>query len=272
MTLAKRIVPCLDVKEGRVVKGVNFEGLRDAGDPVELSSRYRDEGADEVVFLDITASLEKRKTIRSLVRGVAASLDIPFTVGGGIRSMSDARLVLASGADKVAVNTAALLDQDLITRLADVFGSQCVVVAIDAKRRPKAGAGGNREEEEKEGGGHEARYEVFSHSATKRMAKIDAVAWAERAAELGAGELLVTSIDRDGTKLGYDVELLRAITSKVSVPVVASGGCGALEHFYQALGEAGCDAALAASLFHYRELTVRQVKDYLKAKGLVVRP
>jgi imidazole glycerol-phosphate synthase subunit HisF len=268
MTLAKRIVPCLDVKEGRVVKGVKFEGLRDAGDPVELSSRYRDEGADEVVFLDITASLEKRKTIRSLVRGVAASLDIPFTVGGGIRSMADARLVLASGADKVAVNTAALQDPGLITRLADVFGSQCVVVAIDAKRKTKAGG----EATGMEDAPSPAEYEVFSHSATQKMAKTDAVAWAEKAAGLGAGELLVTSIDRDGTKLGYDLELLRAITSKVNVPVIASGGCGALEHFFQALGEAGCDAALAASLFHYRELTVRQVKDYLEAKGVVVRP
>jgi len=256
MTLAKRIVPCLDVKDGRVVKGVKFEGLRDAGDPVELSTRYRDEGADEVVFLDITASLEKRKTIRSLVRSVAASLDIPFTVGGGIRSMADARLILASGADKVAVNTAALRDPSLITRLADVFGSQCVVVAIDAKRA-KGESG--------------MEYEVFSHSAT-RTAKVDAVAWAKKAAELGAGELLVTSIDRDGTKIGYDTQLLSAITRTVGVPVVASGGAGKLEHFYEALSEAGCDAALAASLFHYRELTVRQVKDYLAARGVVVRP
>jgi len=252
VTLAKRIVPCLDVKAGRVVKGVNFEGLRDAGDPVELSTRYRDEGADEVVFLDITASLEKRPTLRALVRSVAASLDIPFTVGGGIRSMADARLALASGADKVAVNTAALRRPGLITKLADVFGSQCVVVAIDAKKT----AGG---------------YKVFSHSAT-RVADIDAVAWARKAAELGAGELLVTSIDRDGTKAGYDLELLGAITQSVKVPVIASGGAGTLEHFYKALTDGGCDAALAASLFHYRELTVGQVKDYLEAKGVVIRP
>lgn len=252
MTLAKRIIPCLDVKEGRVVKGVRFEGLRDAGDPVELSSRYRDEGADEVVFLDITASLEKRATMRSLVRSVAASLDIPFTVGGGIRSMADARLALASGADKVAVNTAALRSPGLVTKLADVFGSQCVVVAVDAKRV---------------GGG----YQVFSHSAT-RSAGIDAVEWAARAAELGAGELLVTSIDRDGTRIGYDVELLRSITDKVSIPVIASGGAGTLKHFLEAVVEGGCDAALAASLFHYRELSVKQVKDYLEANGVVVRP
>jgi len=252
MTLAKRIVPCLDVKTGRVVKGVKFDGLRDAGDPVELSSRYRDEGADEVVFLDITASLEKRATIRSLVRSVAANLDIPFTVGGGIRSMADARLALSSGADKVAVNTAALRSPGLVTELADVFGSQCVVVAIDAK---KANGG----------------YRVFSHSAT-RSAEVDAVAWAQKAAELGAGELLVTSIDRDGTKMGYDIELLRSITKKVRIPVIASGGAGILKHFLEALVDGGCDAALAASLFHYRELTVKQVKDYLAANGVVVRP
>jgi cyclase len=230
VTLAKRIVPCLDVKAGRVVKGVKFEGLRDAGDPVELSSRYRDEGADEV----------------------AVSLDIPFTVGGGIRSMADARLALASGADKVAVNTAALRQPGLITKLADVFGSQCVVVAIDAKRTQDG-------------------YRVFSHSAT-RSADVDAVAWAQKASELGAGELLVTSIDRDGTRIGYDIELLRAITQRVKVPVIASGGAGTLRHFLEALVEGGCDAALAASLFHYRELTVKQVKDYLAANGVVVRP
>ncbi len=252
MTLAKRIVPCLDVKSGRVVKGVNFEGLMDAGDPVELASRYRDEGADEVVFLDITASLEKRATIRSLVRNVAASLDIPFTVGGGIRSMSDARLALASGADKVAVNTAALKRPGLITKLADVFGSQCVMVAIDAKRVRDG-------------------YQVFSHSAT-RAAGIDAVAWAQKVAELGAGELLITSIDRDGTKIGYDIGLLRSITQKVRIPVIASGGAGTLKHFLEAFVDGGCDAALAASLFHYRELTVKQVKDYLAANGVVVRP
>ena len=252
MTLAKRIVPCLDVKEGRVVKGVKFEGLRDAGDPVELSTRYRDEGADEVVFLDITASLEKRATIRSLVRSVAASLDIPFTVGGGIRTMSDARLALCSGADKIAVNTAAIERPTLISRLARVFGSQCVVLAIDARRRGDV-------------------YQVFSHSAT-RSTGLDAVEWAKRGAALGAGELLVTSIDRDGTKKGYDVELLRAVSSSVNVPVVASGGAGMLEHFLEAFRDGGCDAALAASLFHYGELTVGGVKDYLRANGVVVRP
>jgi cyclase len=252
MPLAKRVVPCLDVKGGRVVKGVKFEGLRDAGDPVELSERYRDEGADEIVFLDITASLEKRATLRALVRRVAENLDIPFTVGGGIRSMSDARLVLCSGADKVAVNTAAIEDPRLISRLAGVFGSQCVVVAIDAKLVGET-------------------YEVFSHSATKRTG-MEVARWAREAEELGAGELLVTSIDRDGTKSGYDTRLLKSVTEIVNVPVVASGGCGTLEHFLQALRDARCDAALAASLFHYREVTVKEVKDYLGANGVVVRP
>ncbi|MGA2664071.1 MAG: imidazole glycerol phosphate synthase subunit HisF [Nitrososphaerales archaeon] len=253
MALAKRIVPCLDVKDGRVVKGVRFEGLRDAGDPVELAERYRDEGADEIVFLDITASLEKRATLRSLVRRVAANLDIPFTVGGGIRTMSDARLALCSGADKVAVNTAALQRPELIRRLTEVFGSQCVVLAIDARKR--------------RGGG----YEVFSHSAT-RPTGLEAAEWARRGEALGAGELLVTSIDRDGTRRGYDVGLLRAVTSSVNVPVVASGGAGKLAHFLEAFREGGCDAALAASLFHYREMTVGEVKDYLGAHGVLVRP
>ena len=253
MALAKRIVPCLDVKDGRVVKGVRFEGLRDAGDPVELAERYRDEGADEIVFLDITASLEKRSTLRSLVRRVAADLDIPFTVGGGIRTMSDARLALCSGADKVAVNTAAIQRPALIRRLAEVFGSQCVVLAIDVRKTP------------------DGLYEVFSHSAT-RPTRLMATDWAKKAEELGAGELLVTSIDRDGTKKGYDVELLRKVTSSVNIPVVASGGAGRLEHFLAAFRDAGCDAALAASLFHYRELTVGEVKDYLGENGVVVRP
>lgn len=252
MPLAKRVVPCLDVKNGRVVKGVKFEGLRDAGDPVELACRYRDEGADELVFLDITASLEKRATLRSLVRKVAANLDIPFTVGGGIATMSDARLALCSGADKVAVNTAAIRRPGLIAKLAEVFGSQCVVLAIDAKRSADG-------------------YEVYSHSAT-RPTGLDALEWASEAERLGAGELLVTSIDRDGTKKGYDLELLRGITSRVNLPVVASGGAGTLGHFLEAFRDAGCDAALAASLFHYGELTVGQVKDYLGANGVVVRP
>ena len=252
MPLAKRVVPCLDVKRGRVVKGVKFEDLRDAGDPVELAERYRDEGADEIVFLDITASLEKRATLRALVRRVAENLDIPFTVGGGIRTMNDARLVLCSGADKVAVNTAAIEDPRLINRLATVFGSQCVVVAIDAKMMGQT-------------------YEVFSHSATRQTGQ-DVVNWAREAEDLGAGELLVTSIDRDGTKAGYDTKLLKSVTSAVNIPVIASGGCGTLEHFLQAVRDADCDAVLAASLFHFREVTVKEVKDYLRENGVIVRP
>ncbi len=255
MPLAKRIIPCLDIKNGRVVKGVNFDGLKDAGDPVELSIRYRDEGADEIVFLDITASVEKRATLRSLVRRVAENLDIPFTVGGGVRSMSDARLVLRSGADKVSVNTAAIERPRLIGDLAEVFGSQCVVVAIDAKKVTKNG----REQ-----------YEVFSHSGS-RATGLRADEWAEKVEKLGAGELMVTSIDRDGTKMGYDLELLERITSGVNVPVIASGGAGRLEHFLEAF-KVDCDAALAASLFHYGELSIGRVKDYLASKGVVVRP
>lgn len=253
MPLAKRVVPCLDVKGGRVVKGVHFKGLRDAGDPVELSARYRDEGADEVVFLDVTASIEKRATLTRLVMRVAETLDIPFTVGGGIRTMTDARDVLCSGADKVAVNTAAIMKPKLIRKLADVFGSQCVVLAIDAKM---SGAG---------------KYEVFSHSAT-RSTGLDPVGWARKAEKLGAGELLITSIDRDGTKLGYDLALLKQITSTVRLPVIASGGAGTLEHFLEAFQSADCDAALAASLFHYGELSVGEVKDYLRKRGVIVRP
>lgn len=256
LPLAKRIIPCLDVKAGRVVKGVHFKGLRDAGDPVELSVRYRDEGADEIVFLDITASLQRRRTLRALVRKVAANLDIPFTVGGGIRCMSDARLVLCNGADKVSINTAAIQRPQLIKKLSDVFGSQCVVVAIDAKR--VSGTDGQR-------------FMVFSHSATKST-KLEAAEWSKRAEKLGAGELLVTSIDRDGTKLGYDHELLRHITSKVSIPVIASGGCGSLMDFGSVFSETGCDAALVASLFHYGELSIKEVKDYLTENGVLVRP
>lgn len=254
MPLAKRVVPCLDVKGGRVVKGVRFKGLRDAGDAVELARRYRDDGADEIVFLDITATVSRRKTLARMVRRVAAALDIPFTVGGGIRNANDVQTVLRNGADKVSVNSAALAEPELVSRLAEIYGSQCVVVAIDAKRRE--GVGG---------------YEVYSHSG-RRPAGWEAKAWAERAAALGAGELLVTSIDNDGTKRGYDLELLREITNSVKIPVIASGGCGSLEHFFDAFEIAGCDAALAASVFHYREMKVGEVKDYLSSRGVTVRP
>lgn len=256
MTLAKRIIPCLDTKRGRVVKGIHFEGLRDAGDPVGLAMRYRDEGADEITFLDITASLQGRRTLVSLVKKVAANLDIPFTVGGGIRTMNDARSVLCSGADKVSINTAAIQRPKLITQLADVFGSQCVVVAIDAKRVRRNDA---------------EQFAVFSHSATKQT-PLEAGRWAKQSERLGAGELLVTSIDRDGTRLGYDLELLAHVTAQVNVPVIASGGCGSLPHFLAAFEEANCNAALAASLFHYGELSIGQVKDYLNSNGVVVRP
>jgi len=256
LPLAKRIIPCLDVKAGRVVKGVHFKGLRDAGDPVELSVRYRGEGADEIVFLDITASLQRRRTLRALARKVAANLDIPFTVGGGIRSMSDAKLVLCNGADKVSINTAAIQRPQLIRKLANVFGSQCVVVAIDAKRvsdrKPR-------------------RFSVFSHSATKST-KLEAAEWSRRAEKLGAGELLVTSIDRDGTKLGFDLELLQHIADQVNIPVIASGGAGSLKDFCSVFSKTRCDAALAASLFHYGELSIKEVKNCLTDNGILVRP
>jgi cyclase len=252
---AKRIIPCLDVKAGRVVKGVHFKGLRDAGDPVELSVRYRDEGADEIVFLDITASLQQRRTLTTMVKRVAANLDIPFTVGGGIRSMDDARLALCNGADKVSINTAAIRCPRLITELAEVFGSQCVVVAIDAKLA--SGRNGQK-------------FKVFSHSATKPT-ELEASEWSKRAAKMGAGELLVTSIDRDGTGLGYDLELLQHITNQVTIPVIASGGCGSLMDFASVFSNTDCDAALVASLFHYGELSIKEVKDYLEDKGVLVR-
>jgi cyclase len=245
-------VPCLDVKGGRVVKGVNFVGLRDAGDPVELASRYRDEGADEVVFLDITASLSKRKTLAGMVRKVAKALDIPFTVGGGIANAGDVQTVLRNGADKVSVNSAALARPSLIQEISEVYGSQCVVVAIDAKKSADS-------------------FDAFSHSGTRKTGR-DAIEWAQEAEEMGAGELLVTSMDRDGTKLGYDLELLRRITAKVQIPVIASGGCGSLKDFLDAFEVGRCDAALAASLFHYGELSVSEVKEYLSSNGVVVRP
>jgi cyclase len=256
MPLAKRIIPCLDVKNGRVVKGVHFKGLKDAGDPAELANHYSEDGADEIVFLDITASLRGRKTLASLVRKVARNLDIPFTVGGGIRTMKDARAVLCNGADKVSVNTAAIQRPQLITQLADVFGSQCVVVAVDAKRLTRQGR---------------QRFAVYSHSATKPT-PLEADRWAKHSEQRGAGELLVTSIDRDGTKQGYDLELLASVTGQVNIPVIASGGCGSLPHFLAAVTEAGCDAVLAASLFHYGELSIRKVKDYLIGKQVLIRP
>ena len=248
----KRIIPCLDVNNGRVVKGVNFVDLKDAGDPVEIARAYDAAGADELVFLDITASCEERDTVVDMVRQVAANVFIPFTVGGGIRTVEDFRKLLREGADKISVNSAAIDRPELITEAAEKFGSQCVVVAIDAKRRQDGG------------------WNIYKHGG-RLDTGIDAIEWAKKIEKLGAGEILLTSMDCDGTKAGYDIELTRAIADAVSVPVIASGGAGTLEHFYDALTEGGADAALAASLFHYKELEIRQVKDYLAGKGISVR-
>jgi cyclase len=265
--LAKRIVPCLDVDHGKVVKGVNFVNLKKAGDPVELAKRYSDEGADELVFLDITASSEKRDILRGVVEGVAKAISIPFTVGGGIRNVSDARLVLCSGADKVSVNTAAVENPQVITKLADVFGQQCVVVAIDAKRRKEQRAD-KITVKTREG---PVWFEVYTYGGRKPTG-IDAIAWAVRAAELGAGEFLVTSMDKDGTEDGYDIELTRTISEKVNVPVIASGGAGLPEHFVEVFTDGKADAALAASVFHYNKYPVPVIKEFLRRQGVIVRP
>ena len=249
----KRIIPCLDVNNGRVVKGVNFVNLRDAGDPVEIAAAYDQAGADELVFLDITASSDARGTVVEMVRKVAEKVFIPFTVGGGIRTVEDFRAILREGADKVSVNSAAISNPQLISDAADKFGRQCVVVAIDARRRAD-GSGWN----------------IFKNGG-RIDTGLDAVEWARKVDALGAGEILLTSMDCDGTKAGYDLELTRIIAEAVSVPVIASGGAGRLEHFYDALTEGGADSALAASLFHYKELEIMQVKDYLAQRGVPVR-
>jgi len=267
MALAKRIVPCLDVDQGKVVKGINFVNLKKAGDPIELAKRYSDEGADELVFLDITASSEKRDILRGVVEGVAEAINIPFTVGGGIRNVSDARLVLCSGADKVSVNTAAVENPQVITKLADVFGQQCVVVAIDAKRRKEQRAD-KIMVETREG---PVWFEVYTYGGRKPTG-IDAIEWAVRAAELGAGEFLVTSMDKDGTEDGYDIELTRTISDKVNVPVIASGGAGKPEHFLEVFTDGKADAALAASVFHYNKYPVPVIKEFLCRQGVIVRP
>ena len=251
--LTKRIIPCLDVKDGRVVKGVNFVDLKDAGDPVEIAKAYDKAGADELTFLDITASSDNRATVVDMVRRVAEQVFIPFTVGGGIRTVEDFRTLLRAGADKISVNSAALMNPELITQAAEKFGSQCVVIAIDAKKRAD-GSGWN----------------VYRNGGRVDMG-IDALEWAVKACELGAGEILLTSMDADGTKAGYDIPLTRAIADLVQVPVIASGGAGTLGHFYDALTEGGADAALAASLFHYKELEIREVKEYLAGRGVPVR-
>ena len=251
--LTKRIIPCLDVNNGRVVKGVSFVNLIDAGDPVAVGEAYSKAGADELVFLDITASNERRETVADMVRAVARKVFIPFTVGGGIRTVDDFRAILREGADKVSVNSAAIDRPELIAEAADKFGSQCVVLAIDAKRRAD-GSGWN----------------IYKHGGRIDMG-MDAVEWAVKGTGLGAGEILLTSMDCDGTKAGYDIELTRAVSEAVSVPVIASGGAGTKEHFYEALTEGKADAALAASLFHFKELEIDDVKKYLKEKGVPVR-
>jgi cyclase len=257
----------LDVDQGKVVKGVNFVNLKKAGDPVELAKRYSDEGADELVFLDITASSEKRDILRGVVEGVAKAISIPFTVGGGIRNVSDARLVLCSGADKVSVNTAAVENPQVLTKLADVFGQQCVVVAIDAKRKREQRAD-KITVKTKEG---PVWFEVYTYGGRKPTG-IDAVDWAVRAAGLGAGEFLVTSMDKDGTENGYDIELTRTISEKVNVPVIASGGAGLPEHFLEVFTDGKADAALAASVFHYNKFPVPVIKEFLRKRGVIVRP
>lgn len=251
--LTKRIIPCLDVNGGRVVKGINFVNLMDAGDPVEVGRAYGQAGADELVFLDITASSDQRETVVDMVRKVAEQVFIPFTVGGGIRTVEDFRLLLREGADKISINSAAISNPSLIHDAAMKFGSQCVVVAIDAKAR-EDGSGWN----------------IYKNGGRIDMG-IDAVEWAVRAGELGAGEILLTSMDRDGTKNGYDIELTRTVSESVSIPVIASGGAGRLEHFYDSFAEGKADAALAASLFHFKELEIREVKKYLRDQGISVR-
>ena len=264
--LAKRIIPCLDVKNGRVVKGVNFVQLRDAGDPVEQAKIYDEAGADELVFLDITATHEARQTVMAMARAVADQVFIPFTVGGGIRTVDDMRAILRSGADKISINSAAVANPDLISQGAAEFGSQAIVVAIDARRLPS-----------------DLQFTIHNSQSTiekwqvyvsggRKPTGLDAVAWAIEAEQRGAGEILLTSMDGDGTQAGYDIPLTHAISSAVNIPVIASGGAGELAHFAQALTEGGADAALAASLFHYKQLTIAEVKQYLARQGIAVRP
>lgn len=251
MALAKRIIPCLDVTDGRVVKGINFLELRDAGDPVEIAKRYDDQGADELTFLDITASSDNRGLILNIIEEVASQVFIPLTVGGGVREVDDVRRLLNAGADKVSINTSAVLNPQLVADAAGRFGSQCIVVAIDAKQV-------------------DDHWEVFTHGGRKATG-IDAVEWARKMVELGAGELLVTSMDRDGTKIGFNLPLNRAISDAVDVPIIASGGVGNLMHLVEGVQEGGADAVLAASIFHYGEFTVRQAKEYMRDHGIEVR-
>jgi imidazole glycerol-phosphate synthase subunit HisF len=252
--LARRIIPCLDVDAGRVKKGVRFKELRDAGDPVEVAAAYDQQGADEICFLDITASSDNRATMLEVVRITAEQVFLPLTVGGGVRSVEDVRKLLLAGADKAGINTAAVSDPELVRRASDAFGSQAIVVAVDARRRPD----------------RPGNWEVYTHGGRKPT-DIDAVAWCARMAELGAGEILLTSMDRDGTRDGFDLELTRAVADRVPIPVIASGGVGNLEHLYQGVAQGGADAVLAASIFHFGEYTVGQARDYLRERGVPVR-
>ncbi len=256
MGLAKRIIPCLDVDNGRVVKGVNFVDIRDAGDPVEIAARYNREGADEITFLDITASSDNRETILHVVEDVASQVFIPLTVGGGVRKVEDVRNMLNAGADKVAINTAAVFNPELVKEASDYFGSQCIVVAIDAKQVSKEG--------------EPLKWNIFTHGGRKD-AGIDAVEWAKKMADYGAGELLVTSMDRDGTKVGFNLPLTKAITDAVNIPVIASGGVGNLQHLADGVLEGGADAVLAASIFHFGEYTVGQAKQHMADQGIEMR-
>jgi len=249
--LSKRIIPCLDIKDGRTVKGVNFVDLRDAGDPVELGARYADEGADELVFLDITATVEKRKTLVALVKNIAREVNIPFTVGGGISKVADVAALLNAGADKISINSAAVKDPELISRLSQKFGSQCVVVAIDAKNKGES-------------------WEVYIHGGRKPTGK-DAISWARESEERGAGEILLTSMDCDGTKDGFDIELTKKIGNSVKLPVIASGGAGKEQHFAEVFKKAKADAGLAASIFHFQEIGIKDLKKYLDKEGIEVR-
>jgi cyclase len=249
--LAKRIIPCLDIKDGRVVKGIHFVNLRDAGDPVECGLRYSEEGADELVFLDITASSDRRNIVAEMVRRVADSINIPFTVGGGLRNVEDIQEILRCGADKVSLNTSAVDDPALVRKGAERFGSQCIVVAIDAKREDGA-------------------TKVYTHGGRVRTDR-DAIEWAKTVADLGAGEILLTSMDKDGTKNGYDLDLTRRVADSVRIPVIASGGAGSLEHLRQGFTDGGASAVLAASIFHFREVTIAQAKGFLRERGVVVR-
>jgi cyclase len=278
MSLAKRVIPCLDVTHGRVVKGVNFVGLRDAGDPVEIARRYDEQGADELTFLDITASSDERDMILHIVEAVAAQVFIPLTVGGGVRRVEDVRRLLNAGADKVSINTSAVQNPQLVADASGRYGAQCIVVAIDAKRvdprtdakRVDPGAEAKPADADAEQAGIEPRWEVYTHGGRKPTG-LDAVAWARRMQALGAGEILLTSMDRDGTRSGFDLALTRAVADAVDVPVIASGGVGNLEHLAAGILEGRADAVLAASIFHYGEYSVRQAKELMRSKGIEVR-